>query len=293
MKVLIIGGTGMIGTAVVKALIRHGDSVCGLARSSAAAEKLSALGAATIQGSIQTLNWESAVADSEAVIHCAYDRQANMTEVDKKLMEWLLPQLGPKPFIYTGSCWVFGEGELGEAMPFVRNAALTLDWLIDGCEAALTAAHGLVIHPACVYGRDADGRLNGTLHRYTKEAEKTETVAVVKSPEVRSPWIEEDDLGELYAIILHKGQARTSYNASGFVESNGNAARAAANAAGKTEVNIKSLSSTEAHEQMAGVCAVGYSLDIPSFETSRAAALGWIPKHSKFNANKRKYSTNE
>lgn len=273
----------MIGTAVVKALIRHGHSVCGVARSSASEEKLKALGAATIQGDIQTLNWESAVADCDAVIHCAYDRKADMAAVDGKLMKWLLPQLGTKPFIYTGSCWVFGEGDLGDTtgMPFVRNEALTLNWLIDGCEVALTASHGMVIHPGCVYSRDAAGKLTGCPSMYTNQAE-TGTITVIKSPDVRSPWIDEDDLGELYVIVLHKGEAGKSYNATGFCESNGNAARAAAIAAGHNDVSIKTLSMAEAHELFPSIRVIGYSLDIPSFDCSRIAALGWIPKHIKF-----------
>eukprot|EP00746_Dinoflagellata_sp_MGD_P001909 gnl/MRDRNA2_/MRDRNA2_103643_c0_seq1.p1 gnl/MRDRNA2_/MRDRNA2_103643_c0~~gnl/MRDRNA2_/MRDRNA2_103643_c0_seq1.p1 ORF type:complete len:284 (-),score=43.49 gnl/MRDRNA2_/MRDRNA2_103643_c0_seq1:269-1120(-) len=283
MKVLVIGGTGMIGTAVVKALIRHGDTVCGLARSDNAEEALIKNGASCRRGSIQVLDWESSVAECDAVVHCALVRDADMAEVDGKLMKWLLPQLGGKPFIYTGSCWVFGEGDIHEGMPFVRNAALTLDWLIDGCEAALTASHGMVIHPAALYSTDATGRLIGAgVSRYSKEAETTGSVALVKSADVHTPWIHYDDCGELYAIVLHKGAAKESYNASGFVDTSGNAALAAAKSVACVDLRLTTLSSTEAHEKMPAVGAVGWALDIPSFETASSQKLGWTPRYLHF-----------
>eukprot|EP00747_Dinoflagellata_sp_TGD_P198508 gnl/TRDRNA2_/TRDRNA2_71571_c0_seq1.p1 gnl/TRDRNA2_/TRDRNA2_71571_c0~~gnl/TRDRNA2_/TRDRNA2_71571_c0_seq1.p1 ORF type:complete len:284 (+),score=43.19 gnl/TRDRNA2_/TRDRNA2_71571_c0_seq1:103-954(+) len=283
MRVLVLGGTGEIGTAVVRALIRHGDIVCGLARSSTAEGVLTSLGASCTRGSLQVLDWELAVAESDAVIHCARDRTGDMATLNGRLMDWLLPQLGAKPLVCTGSCWVFGEGHLSEAMPFISNRTLGLDWLIHGCEAALKAAHGMVIHPGCVYSQDSAGRLTGQLERYSKEAEASEAVSVVQSAEVRSPWIDEDDLGELYFLVLHKGTAGFSYNASGFVDTNGNAARAAAKSIGREDVRIEALSAAEAHKQLPAVCAVGYSMDIPTFDTSRATGLGWAPKHTCFS----------
>ena len=52
MRVLVLGGTGSIGSAVVRELVRCGHDVCGLARSDASAAKLAECGATPVAGDI-------------------------------------------------------------------------------------------------------------------------------------------------------------------------------------------------------------------------------------------------
>ena len=61
-KVFVMGGTGFIGTELVKALVSRGDRVYGLARSPATEEKLRNSGAIPIQGNVyEPEKWFSAV----------------------------------------------------------------------------------------------------------------------------------------------------------------------------------------------------------------------------------------
>ncbi|MEP6953788.1 MAG: NAD-dependent epimerase/dehydratase family protein, partial [Solirubrobacteraceae bacterium] len=51
-SVFVTGGSGLIGSALVKRLLERGDAVVGLARSDASAEKLRGLGAEPVRGDL-------------------------------------------------------------------------------------------------------------------------------------------------------------------------------------------------------------------------------------------------
>lgn len=73
MKVFITGASGFIGTAVTKELLSHGHTVIGLARSDKSAQKLKALGATPLSGSLDDLATLTAGAKAaDAVIHTAF-----------------------------------------------------------------------------------------------------------------------------------------------------------------------------------------------------------------------------
>jgi nucleoside-diphosphate-sugar epimerase len=113
LRVFILGGTGSIGSAVVRELIGRGHEVCGLARSDASAAKLREWGATSIAGDIAAPErWAARLPPLEAVIHAACDFDTGMGAVDRHLLDTLLAALAAQPkrprFIYTGSCWLFG-----------------------------------------------------------------------------------------------------------------------------------------------------------------------------------------
>ena len=51
-SVLVTGGTGFLGRALVERLLRHGDQVKALARSEASASALAAMGAEPVRGDV-------------------------------------------------------------------------------------------------------------------------------------------------------------------------------------------------------------------------------------------------
>ena len=72
MRILVLGGTGSIGSAVVQELIARGHEVLGLARSEASATKLAGCGATPLPGDIASPQaWTGRLPQLDAVIHAA------------------------------------------------------------------------------------------------------------------------------------------------------------------------------------------------------------------------------
>src|SRR3954469_10604165 len=111
MRVLVLGGTGSIGAPVVRALVGRGHHVIALARSDSSATQAASLGAHPLSGDIGAAErWLPALPPLDAVVHLACDFGSDMVDVDRRLLDRLLPHLAAQPnqatFIYTGGCWV-------------------------------------------------------------------------------------------------------------------------------------------------------------------------------------------
>lgn len=123
MRVLLLGGTGSIGTPVLRELIDRGHDVVALARSDRSAVTPQQQGAAVLRGDIAAPQaWIAALPAIDGIIHLACDFTSDMEAIDRGLLDALLPHLARQPakarFLHTGGCWLYGatgdDAELGE-----------------------------------------------------------------------------------------------------------------------------------------------------------------------------------
>jgi dihydroflavonol-4-reductase len=118
-SVLVTGGTGFLGRALVERLLRHGDQVKALARSEASASALAAMGAEPVRGDV--LDRDSLVAamrGCELVYHAAGANAfclrdpSPMFEVNVRGSENVVhaaARAGTRRLVYTSSAATLGE----------------------------------------------------------------------------------------------------------------------------------------------------------------------------------------
>ena len=282
MRVFVFGGTGSIGGAVVRELVARRHDVIGLARSEASALRLRQHGAASLAGDIASPErWTKTLPRIDAVIHIACDFKSDMTGIDRRLLDILLPALAAQPvkprFIYTGGCWQFGatHGEVAtEETPLDPLPAFA--WMVPHLHRVLAAPEvdGIVIHPAMVY----DGA-GGVFQRFAREAIERDAVRVVESEAVRWPLVHRDDLANLYALVLERAPAGSSYIGAAIEAfSVGQIARAFAKRFG-TRTHEPEIISADAVAAELGEWARGYARDQRLSGARARRELGWQPKH--------------
>jgi nucleoside-diphosphate-sugar epimerase len=214
MRVLVLGGTGSIGCAVVRELVARGHIVFGLARSGVSAAKLGEWGATSIAGDIASpSSWTMGLPPLDAIIHAACDFNIEMGAIDQHLLDVMLAALASQPkrprFIYSGGCWLFGptgDAVATEETPF--NPLPAFAWMLPHLQRVLSApeVEGIVIHPAMVYTPQG-----GVFQRFARDSRERDAIRVVGSEAVRWPLVHSEDLAILYALALERAPAGSSY----------------------------------------------------------------------------------
>ena len=97
MRVLILGGTGLIGAAVIRELIKHRHKVLALSRSTRSMAMLKALGASPLRGDLRAPDaWVQSVRRVDAIIQVAATFTQDMGQVESKALEAIIQALGRK-----------------------------------------------------------------------------------------------------------------------------------------------------------------------------------------------------
>ena len=88
MKVLVLGGSGSIGSAILAALLASGHEVIALARSETSAARVGRAGATPLAGDIRVPQpWSGVLAEVDAVVHAAATFEPDMGAVDRSLID--------------------------------------------------------------------------------------------------------------------------------------------------------------------------------------------------------------
>ncbi len=283
MRVCLLGATGSIGSAVLHVLAEHGHDLLALARSDASAEKIAQGEATSFRGDIAAPEaWVTALPKIDAVIHMACDFNSEMAEVDRRLLDALLPRLAASRnkvrFIYTGGCWLFGPTRdlvTTEDSPFAPLPAFA--WMVPHLRRVLAseAVHGFVVHPGMVYGGTG-----GVFRRFAQDAIERRVVRVVGGEAVRWPLVHCDDLAKLYALVLERAAPRSAYlgvAVDGFPV--GRIARAIGSHFGAVATAPEIVSVDTAAREL-GEWARGYACDQLLSGAKARRELGWAPKHN-------------
>jgi nucleoside-diphosphate-sugar epimerase len=281
MKVLLLGGTGSIGGAVLRVLLDHGHEVFALGRSPQSREALKNAGAVPVEGDLQDPGkWIDCVDGVDGIIQAAAVWGDVMDEIDRRFVEVLLDNLkndsSQKAFIYTGGCWLYGEtgdAVATETTPFMPPASFS--GAIPTVQMVLSSAcvRGMVIHPAMVYERNG-----GVFSHIFEDAENLGFVQVIGGENVRWPLIHRDDLAQLYALMLEKGKQGDVYNAA----ANDGVTIGTITRAIATRLGIESepvVLDVEGAKVRIGSWAEGYAIDQQMSGQKARQVLGWCPEH--------------
>jgi nucleoside-diphosphate-sugar epimerase len=242
MEVFLTGATGYIGSAVAEALQKAGHKVTGLARTPEKAKQLEARGVRAFLGDLLKPETIAAGARAaEGVIHTANTNDANAAQVDAAAVRAIFQALEGtgKVFVYTSGVWVLGatgdkvadENTPLNPTPLVAHRA-AVEQEVLGYKAR--GVRAIVIRPALVYGR------GGSIPKMVAQsARETGAARYVGDGQNRWPFVDVDDLAQLYILALEKAAPGSLYNAahgpSYRVREVAEAASVGAGAKGKTQ----------------------------------------------------------
>jgi nucleoside-diphosphate-sugar epimerase len=213
MHVFLTGGTGLIGSAVLTALLDDGHTVSALARSDDSAARLRRAGAAVVRGDLTDGRLLAEAAGStDGFVHTASPGNESSAAADEVLLDAVLPALAGsgKPYVHTSGAWVLGEGWIDErtppAPPELTAWRVPLDARVRA--AAETGVRSVVLAPGIVHGPGV-----GIAAAVVGGAPRTPAGALLLPGSGGQHWttVHAGDLGRLYALALRNGPAGSWY----------------------------------------------------------------------------------
>ena len=279
MRVFITGGTGYIGSAVVKELIGSGHEVIGLARSSESKQRLEELGGTATHGSLEDLgSLKRGAENADAVIHLAFVHNfadfAASAEKDKTTIEALGKALvgTNKPFIVTSGVpsSMDGHSITENDISDPRTPRVSEQAALPFAERGVRVS---IVRPSrFVHG----GGLYSFATYLINIAQEKGVSAYVGDGANRLHAVHRSDLAVLYRLALEKGENGAKYQGVGDFSV---PFRDIADAIAK-RLNVPSVSiSADKAAEHFGFLAPIIAAENPASSEITQAALGWKPTH--------------
>ncbi|RZU19089.1 nucleoside-diphosphate-sugar epimerase [Kribbella rubisoli] len=287
MQVFITGGSGLIGSAVVRELLGNGHSVLALARSDAGASALQKAGAVVVRGGLADLDvLRAGAGEADGVIHLAFSNDfsspealaAGVAEEGAALAVLGEALVGSgRPLVtVSGTPWVAGRMST-EADP------LPLDGPVGGRGRSVMGVLGLAERGV----RSAAVRMPRTVHNQgtggfagllTEIARRTGVSGYPGDGTQRWPAVHALDAAVLFRLVLENAPAGTAWHA---VDDEGDAVRDIAAVIGRR----LGLPVEAVPEETYGPLGPIFATDQPASSAHTRDALGWKPEHPNLLAD--------
>ncbi|MCW2757692.1 MAG: hypothetical protein JWO46_1438 [Nocardioidaceae bacterium] len=267
MEILLTGGTGYIGAAVLARLLANGHEVSAVVRSDESAAAVKAAGAVPLQGDLSDTDWVRKQLETvQAAIHTAAAGDETDEAMNDAVIDAVQEAFGgtEKPFIHTGGIWTYGSaGDITEESA-PQPAAITA-WRVGGEKRLLESdVAAAVIQPAIVYGQG--GGIPNLLVGGPKDA--SGALTLIGTGDQHWTTVHVDDLADLYLRVLDEGSTGAVIGASG----DNPTVRELGEATGP----VVPGSDDEAAERLGAPFAEALLLDQQA-TGAKARALGWSP----------------
>lgn len=268
MRILLTGGTGLIGSATLTELRNAGHDVVAAVRSESSAEAVSAAGATPLLGDITDTAWlTEQLREVDGAVHLATDNQG--PGMDEAVTDAVLAAFGgtDKPYVHTGGVWVWGNGaDLTEDDP--QDPPSITAWR-SGPESKVldSDVRATLVAPGVVYGPGGEG-IAQMLLGGPRDADGA--LVLLGSGDQHWSTVAADDLGRLYALALERSEGGTYLAVSG----QNPTVREIGEAAGGAVV---AGSADEAAERIGAPMAEALLLDQQASGAKAKRDLGWEP----------------
>ncbi|MEU8799738.1 SDR family oxidoreductase [Spirillospora sp. NPDC048819] len=283
MRVFVTGGTGNIGSGVVRELLDHGHEVVGLARSDASAAALEAAGVAVHRGELADLDGlRAAAAAADGVVHMAFvhdftDFTAS-AETDLRAVRAMgaaLEGSGRPLIIASGTSFAPGRTvtEADEGDPRTAGPrGVTEQELI--AMAGRNVRSAAVRFPPTVHGA---GDVHGFIPRLIGVARDRGVAAFAGDGTNRWPAVHRLDAAHLVRLALEGAPAGSRLHG---VDDEGVPLRHVAEVIGRhLGLPVKGIAAEDAAGHFGWLGAL-VSADVPATSTATRALLGWRPRHA-------------
>lgn len=209
MKILLTGGTGFIGSAVLDHLVDAGHQVTAVVRSQKSSLKVQDAGATGIIGDLFDAQWlASELRGHDGAIHTAAGGDANDPALNDAVLDAVIDAFGGtgKPFVHTGGIWVYGNNPaIGEASSLSGAPSLTA-WRVDGEQRLLDSdVKASVVRPGIVYGHGQG------IPAMLAGAVDGGSVPLIGPGDQHWTTVHADDLADLYVRALEKAPGGRAY----------------------------------------------------------------------------------